>query len=97
MRDEKTYAIIGAAIEVHKELGCGFLEVVYQEALERGFITQGIQFKSQPVVQIACKGSPLNKTYQPDFICYDEMILEIKAISGLSGIETYQLSESERP
>ena len=91
MRDEKTYAIIGAAIEVHKELGCGFLEVVYQEALERGFITQGIQFKSQPVVQIACKGSPLNKTYQPDFICYDEMILEIKAISGLSGIEEAQL------
>ena len=91
MRDEKTYAIIGAAIDVLKELGCGFLEAVYQEALEREFITQGIQFKSQPVVQIAYKGSLLNKTYQPDFICYDEVILEIKAISGLSGIEEAQL------
>jgi len=58
MRNEKTYAIIGAAIEVHKELGCRFLEAVYQEALERGFITQGIQFKSQPVVKITYKGSP---------------------------------------
>jgi len=65
MRDEKTYAIIGAAIEVHKELGCEFLEAVYQEALD--------------------------KKYQPDFVCYGEIIIEIKAISGLSGIEEAKL------
>jgi len=68
MRDERTYKIIGAALEVHKELGCGFLEAVYQEALEREFVIQRIPFKSQPIVEITYKGRPLNKTYQPDFM-----------------------------
>jgi GxxExxY protein len=90
-RDKRTYKIIGAAIEVHKELGCGFLEAVYHEALGREFVTQGIPFTSQPTIQIAYKGKPLSKTYEPDFICYDEVILEIKAISSLSGIEEAQL------
>jgi len=85
VRDEKTYKIIGAALEVHKELGCGFLEAVYQEALEREFTSQQIPFKPQPIIQIAYKGKPLDKTYQPDFVCFDEVIVEIKAISGLSG------------
>ena len=74
MKDERTYKIIGAAMEVHKELGCGFLEAVYQEALGREFIIQEIPFKSQPVVRIFYKGNPLDKTYQPDFVCYDEVI-----------------------
>ncbi len=91
VRDEKTYKIIGAAMEVHKELGGGFLEGVYQEALEREFIYQEIPFKSQPVIEIKYKGKPLEKKYQPDFTCYDEVIVEIKAISGLSGIEEAQL------
>jgi GxxExxY protein len=91
MKDERTYKIIGAAMEVHKELGCGFLEAVYQEALGREFKGQEIPFKSQPIIQIAYKGKPLDKIYQPDFICYGEIILEIKAISGLSGIEEAQL------
>jgi GxxExxY protein len=91
VRDEKTYKIIGAALEVHKELGCGFLEAVYQEALGKEFADQVILFKPQPIIQIAYKGKPLDKTYQPDFICFDEVIVEIKAISGLSGIEEAQL------
>ena len=91
MKDERTYKIIGAALEVHKELGCGFLEVVYQEALEREFGYQGIPFKSQPIVEIKYKGEVLDKKYQPDFVCYDEVILEIKAISGLTGVEEAQL------
>ena len=91
VRDEKTYKIIGAAIEVHKELGCGFLEAVYQEALGKEFDYQTISFKAQPVIQIAYKGKPLDKTYQPDFVCFDEVIVEIKAIAGLSGIEEAQL------
>ena len=91
VRDEKTYKIIGAALEVHKELGCGFLESVYQEALGREFKGQEISFKLQPTIQISYKGQPLNKTYQPDFVCFDEVIVEIKAISGLSGIEEAQL------
>ena len=91
MSDQRRYRIIGAAIEVHKELGCGFLEAVYQEALGREFVTQGIPFASQPTIQIAYKGKPLSKTYEPDFICYDEVIVEIKAISSFSGIEEAQL------
>ncbi len=91
MRDERTYKIIGAAIEVHKELGCGFLEAVYQEALGREFNVQEIPFNSQPVIRIVYKGKPLDKTYQPDFVCYEEIIIEIKAISNLSGVEEAQL------
>ena len=74
MTDQRTYNIIGAAIEVHKELGCGFLEAVYQEALGREFLNQEIPFESQPNIQIEYKGRPLNKTYQPDYMCYDEVI-----------------------
>lgn len=91
MADQRTHKIIGAAMEVHKELGCGFLEAVYQEALAREFSTQQIPCKSQSVVEILYKGRPLNKTYQLDYVCYDEVIVEIKAISGLSGIEEAQL------
>ena len=62
-----------------------------QEALEREFIDQGVPHKSQPIVEIKYKGEPLEKKYQPDFVCYDEVILEIKAISGLTGLEEAQL------
>jgi len=91
MRDERTFKIIGCAMEVHKELGCGFLEAVYQEALEKEFAIQGIPFKAQPVIEIRYKGEPLEKKYQADFICYDEVIIEIKAISTLTGLEESQL------
>ena len=91
MTDQRTYKIIGCAMDVHKELGCGFLEAVYQEALGKEFAYQAIPFKPQPIIQIAYKGKLLDKTYQPDFICYSEIILEIKAISSLSGIEEAQL------
>jgi len=91
MKDERTYQIICAAMEVHKELGCGFLEAVYQEALGREFVTQGIPFRAQPVVEIRYKGKPLEKKYQPDFVCYDDVIVEIKAISTISGVEEAQL------
>ena len=91
MNDSRTYKIIGAAIEVHRELGYGFLEAVFQEVLGREFGIQEIPFESHPVVQIHYKGEPLDKIYQPDFICYKKVIVEIKAISGLSGIEKAQL------
>ena len=91
MGDKRTFTIIGAAMEVHKELGCGFLEAVYQEALEKEFTSQEIPFKSQPAIKIFYKGSPLDKTYQPDFVCYDQIIVEIKAISCISGTEEAQL------
>ncbi len=70
---------------MHRELGSGFLEAVYQEALEREFELQNVPFISQPVIEIKYKGKPLEKKYQPDYICYDEVITEIKALSNLSG------------
>ena len=91
MRDKKTFAIIGAAMEVHKELGSGFLEAVYQEALEREFTYQEMPYKSQPPVRIKYKGEPLKKKYEPDFICYDKVIVEIKAMDKLSSNEHAQI------
>ncbi len=90
-KDERTYKIIGAAMEVHRELGCGFLEAVYQEALGREFSARGIPFEYQPTVEITYKSEPLNKKYQPDFICHGNIIVEIKAISELSGIDEAQI------
>ena len=90
MKDERTYRILGCAMEVHKELGCGFLEAVYQEALGREFGLQGVPNEAQPVIGISYKGEPLEKKYAPDYICYGEVIVEIKAISGLSGVEEAQ-------
>ena len=91
MRDERTYKIIGAAMAVHKELGCGFLEAVYQEALGREFSIQGISSKAQPIIEILYKGVLLEKKYQPDFVCYNEVIVEIKALAELTGTEEAQL------
>ncbi len=90
-KDERTYRIIGAAMEVHKELGSGFLEAVYQEALGREFELQGIPFEPQAVINIFYKGKPLDKKYQPDFLCFSEIIVEIKATAGLTTTDEAQL------
>jgi len=90
-KDKRTYKIIGAAMEVHKEMGCGFLEGVYQEALGIEFGVQGIPYKAQPVIEILYKGKPLEKKYQPDFMCFGEIIVEIKALERLSGTEESQI------
>ena len=90
-KDERTYKIIGAAMEVHKEMGCGFLEAIYQEALDIEFRSRGILYKVKPVIEIFYKGKLLEKKYQPDFVCYEEVIVEIKAMSGLTGLEEAQL------
>jgi GxxExxY protein len=90
-KNDRTYKIIGAAMEVHKELGCGFLEPVYQEALETELENQGLPYKSQSVIDIYYKQKLLEKKYQPDFICFNEVIIEIKALEQLSGIEESQI------
>ena len=90
-RDPKTFAIIGAAMEVHQILGCGFMESVYQEALDIEFRSQGIPYKAQPAIEIFYKGRLLEKKYQPDFICFNEVIVEIKALGELSGTEESQI------
>ena len=91
MRDQKTFAVSGAAMEVHSELGCGFLEAVYQEAMEKELAYQEIPYKSQPPVRIKYKGEPLKKKYEPDFLCYDKVIVEIKAMDKLSSNEHAQI------
>lgn len=89
--DRRTYEIIGAAMEVHRELGSGFLEAVYQEALHRELALRQVPFQAQPVVQVRYNVEPLNKTYQPDFVCYDAVLVEIKALATLSGTEEAQM------
>ncbi len=79
-----TYKIIGACMVVHKELGCGFLEAVYQEALERELIYQSIPYEREVRLRIKYRNEYLNKEYQADFICFDKIILEIKALSELT-------------
>ena len=87
----ETYKIIGAAMEVHKELGCGFLEAVYQEALEIEFNEQFIPNQRETLITIRYKGFPLQKFYKADFICFKKIIVEIKAVQKLTNIDEAQL------
>ena len=78
-------------MKVHRELGCGFLEKVYQEALEREFIDEGIPYQREVNMKIYYKGTPLQQEYIADFVCYDKIIVELKAISKLSDVEKAQV------
>ena len=89
--DPRTYAIIGAAMEVHKQLGCGFLEPVYQEALAIEFSKRGIPFSREVKLSVFYKDMRLNTPYRVDFICFDEVAVELKALAHLSGTEEAQL------
>ena len=89
--DDQTYQIIGAALEVHKELGCGFLEPVYQEALELELTDRKIPFCAQAEMPVFYKGRKLRATYRADVLCYDSVILELKALGKLGEVETAQV------
>ncbi len=89
--DPRTYAIIGAAIQMHTELGCGFLESVYQEALATEFAERRIPFAAQAELPIAYRGRLLNASFRADFICHGELIVEAKTLSALSGVEDAQV------
>lgn len=80
---EETYQIIGAAQEVHRELGSGFLEVVYQDALEIEFQRRGIPYQREHQLPIFYKDVKLNRTYSADFLCYNKIIVETKAVKSL--------------
>lgn len=81
---EESFKIIGACFEVYKEKGCGFLEGVYQECLALEFKLQGIPFDEQPGLMLDYKQTPLKQTYMPDFLCFAEIIVEIKAVKQLA-------------
>ena len=85
------YKIVGACIEVHKELGPGFLEAVYQEALVMEFLNQNIPFIQKKELKIKYKNNILNKNYEADFFCYNKIIVEIKALNKLISDHEAQL------
>jgi GxxExxY protein len=88
---EEVFNIVGAAMEVHKVLGPGFLEAVYQEVLAIEFKLRNIPFIEFPNLKIDFKGYTLKKEYIPDYLCYDEIIVEIKAISKCGPNEEAQI------
>ncbi|UFS68650.1 GxxExxY protein [Geomonas sp. RF6] len=84
-RDQETYAIIGAAMEVHRVLGHGFLEAVYQEALAHELTSRGIPFCREVELPVFYKDIRLGTSYKADFICYESIIVELKALEMLTG------------
>jgi len=84
VHEKETYAILGACFQVYKEKGCGFLEAVYQECLELEFEQQGIPARALVSLALSYKGRKLKKTYEADFFCHDKVLVELKAVSGLT-------------
>jgi GxxExxY protein len=81
---DECYEIQGAIFEVYREMGCGFLESVYQECLEKELSKRGIPFVAQQELQLMYKGEPLQQTYRPDLICYGQIIVELKAVKDIA-------------
>ena len=90
LKDE-VYAIIGAAMEVHRDKGCGFSEPIYQECMEIELRLRGIPFVAQKPLPLEYEGTPLRTKYEPDFVCYDKVVLELKAVKELADEHRAQL------
>lgn len=88
---DETYNIIKAAYEVYNTLGYGFKEEVYQEAMQRECELQGIPFEPQKLIRLYYKGVQMDKYYQADLLCYGKIIVELKAVSDMTGEHTEQL------
>jgi GxxExxY protein len=92
--DPRTHAIIGSAMEVHREMGPGFLEAVYHECLEMEFGLKNIPYISKPQLSLYYKQNKLKKYYIPDFLIFEEVILEIKAEKSLCKEDQAQIISS---
>ncbi|MGF1677816.1 MAG: GxxExxY protein [Candidatus Methylacidiphilales bacterium] len=90
-RDAESYAVIGAAMEVHRELRHGFLEAVYQDALALEFSAHQIPFEREKVLQVRYKQDILPSSYKADFICFGSLLVECKALSHMGSIEEAQV------
>jgi GxxExxY protein len=89
--EEESYVIRGAVFEVYREMGCGFLEPVYQECLDVEFKRQNIPYLPQQELKLLYKGEPLKQVYKPDFICFDKIIIELKAAKAIAPEHRAQL------
>ena len=87
----EVYDIIGACFDVYKELSCGLSEPIYQEALEIEFNLRGIPFEREKELVVYYKGRKLRKKYVADFVCYDDIIVELKALDNMTSKEVSQL------
>lgn len=90
-QDPQTYAVIGAAMAVHREMGCGLPEVFYQDALEIELRSRNIPFTRETPYHVFYKGEKLRSHMRPDFVCFGEIILELKALSEITGREEAQI------
>ena len=88
---EEVYEVIGAAMDVYYQLGRGFLEPIYQEAFQIELDRRGLPFEPQKELTIEYKGQPLEKKYVADLVCFDQIIVELKALERLTGVDEGQL------
>jgi GxxExxY protein len=88
---EECYQIQGAVFEVYQEMGCGFLEAVYHECLEKEFLKRGISYASHKTLNISYKGEALKQMYVPDFVCCGSVIVELKALSNTTSAHKAQV------